>query len=92
MGGKNRVVWFDNRGGNLRRWVYTELQLALLAVVDGQSLHQQGSEAGTSSTTERVEYEETLQTGAVIGNATNFVQNLINELLSDCVVATGIIV
>ena len=32
--GKNRVVWLNNRCCDLRSWVDTELQLALLAVVD----------------------------------------------------------
>jgi hypothetical protein len=63
-----------------------------LAVVDRQTLHQQGAESGTSSTAERVENEETLQTRAVVGNAADLVEDLVNELLSDRVVATGVVV
>jgi hypothetical protein len=92
VGGEDGVVWLDDRGGDLRRRVDTELELALLAVVDGQTLHQQGTETGTCSSTEGVENEETLQTGAVVGNTADLVEDLVNELLSDRVVATGVVV
>jgi len=90
--GQNGVVRLDDRGGDLRRRVHTELQLALLAVIDRQTLHQEGTETGSSSTTEGVENEETLQSGAVVGHTADLVQDLVNELLSDSVVATSIVV
>lgn len=89
---ENGVVGLDNRGGDLRRRVDTELELALLAVVNGQTLHQEGTEAGTCSTTEGVEDEETLQTGAVVGDAADLIQDLVDKLLTDCVVTTGVVV
>jgi hypothetical protein len=39
-----------------------------------------------------VEDEETLQARAVVGNAADLVQDLVDELLSDGVVATGVVV
>ncbi len=39
-----------------------ELQLGLLAVLQGQAFHQEGREPRTSSSTERVEDQESLQT------------------------------
>ena len=39
-----------------------------------------------------MEDKETLKTRAVVGNLTNLVQNLINQLLSDRVVTTSIVV
>jgi hypothetical protein len=92
VGGEDGVVWLDDRSGDLGCWVDTELELALLAIVDGQTLHQQGTETRTSSTTKGVEDEETLQTRAVVGNAADLVEDLVNELLSDRVVATGVVV
>lgn len=86
------VVRLDNGGGNLRRRVDTELELALLAVVDGQTLHQEGTKTGTCSTTEGVEDEETLQTRAVVGDTADLVQDLVDELLADCVVTAGVVV
>lgn len=92
VSGKDGVVGLDDRGGDLRRRVDTELELALLAIVDGQTLHQEGTETGTCSTTEGVEDEETLQTRAVVSDAADLVQDLVDELLSDCVVTTGVVV
>ena len=89
---ENRVVRLDDRGGDLRRRVNTELELALLAIVDGQTLHQKSTETRTCTTTEGVENKETLQTRAVVGDTTDLIQDLVNELLSDCVVTTGIVV
>ena len=89
---EDRVVRLDNGGGNLGCRVDTELKLALLAVVDGQTLHQKGTKTGTCSTTEGVENKETLQTRAVVGNTADLIQDLVDELLSDCVVTTGVVV
>jgi hypothetical protein len=92
VGGEDGVVGLDNGGGDLRGRVDTELELALLAVVDGQTLHQQGTETGTGSSAEGVEDEEALQTRAVVGNAADLIQDLVDELLSDGVVATGVVI
>lgn len=89
---ENRVIWLDNRCGGLGSGVNAELQLALLAIVDGETLHQESSKTGSSSTTERVEDQETLETRAVIRNAANSVKNLINQLLANSVMATSIVV
>jgi hypothetical protein len=89
---ENGVVGLDNGGGDLRRRVDTELELALLAVVDGQTLHKEGTETGTCSTTEGVEDKETLQTRAVVGDTADLIQDLVDELLADCVVTTGVVV
>ena len=39
-----------------------------------------------------MEDEETLETGAVVGDMANFVHNLINQFLSDSVMAASIVV
>lgn len=92
VGGENRVVRLDNRGGGLGSRVDAELELALLAVVDGEALHEESTKAGTGTTTEGVEDEESLKTNAVVGNTTNLVEDAINELLANRVVTTGIVV
>jgi hypothetical protein len=92
VSGQDRVVWLDNGGSSLRSWVDTELQLDLLTEVDRQTLHEESTETRSSSTTKRVEYKETLETRAIIGNTANLVQNLVNQLLADSVVTTSIIV
>jgi hypothetical protein len=92
VGRKDRVIGLNNRGRGLGSWVNTELQLDLLAEVNRQTFHKKSTKTGSSSATERVEDEETLETRAVIGNMANFVQNLVNQLLPNSVVATSIVV
>jgi hypothetical protein len=92
VGSKDGVVRLNNGGSGLGSWVNAEFQLNLLAEVNRQTLHKKSTETRSSSTTEGVEDEEALETRAVIGNTANFVQNLINQLLSDSVVTTGIVV
>ena len=45
VSGQDGVVWFNDGCGHLRRGVYRELQLGLLAVVHGEALHQERGEA-----------------------------------------------
>lgn len=66
MGGENRVVGLNHRGRDLRCRVDGELQLALLSIVDGQSLKEESSKSRTGTTTKRVEDQETLQRSAVV--------------------------
>jgi hypothetical protein len=92
VGGKDGVVWLNNGGGGLRSWVDTELELALLSVVNGETLHEKSTKTRTGSTTEGVEDEETLETRTVVGNTSDLVQDLVNQLLSDGVVTTSVVV
>lgn len=92
MGGEDGVVRLDNRGGGLGSGINAELELALLAVVDGEALHEKSTETGTGTTTEGVENEEALETNAVVGNAADLVEDAVNELLANSVVATGVVV
>jgi hypothetical protein len=92
VGGQNGVIWLDNRGCGLGSWVDAELQLDLLAKVDGETLHEKSTESRTSSTTEGVEDKESLETRAVIGNTANLVQNLVNQLLANSIVTTSVVV
>ena len=92
VGGEDRVVGLNNGGGVLRSRVDAEFQLGLLAVVNGQTLHQESTKTGTGTTTEGVEDQETLETGAVVGNTADLVEDLVDHLLADGVVTTGIVV
>ena len=92
VGREDGVVRLNNRGGDLRGRVDTEFQLALLAVVDGETLHQQGTEARAGTTTEAVEDEEALEARAVVRHTPDLVEHLVDELLADGVVATSVVV
>ena len=61
VGGEDGVVWLDDGGGDLWGGVDGEFELGLLAVVNGETLHQEGGETGTGTATEGVEDEETLK-------------------------------
>lgn len=64
--GENSVVRLDDGSGNTGRRVNGKLELALLAVVGREALEEQSTEAGASTTTERVENQEALEGGAVV--------------------------
>ena len=66
VGGEDGVVWLNNGGGNLWGWVDGESELGLLSVIDREALHQERSEPGAGSTTERVENQEPLENKEVI--------------------------
>ena len=86
------VVWLNNSGGDLGSWVDGELELGLLAVVDRQTLHQEGCEAGARTTTEGVEDEEALETSALVSKLADAVKDEVNNLLANGVVTTGVVV
>ena len=69
-----------------------ELELGLLAVVDGEPLHEEGGEPGSSSSTEGVEDKESLESSALVSQLPDPVQHKVDNLLSDGVVAPGVVV
>ena len=92
MGGQDGVVWFNNGGGNLWSWVDGELELGFLAVVNAQPFHKEGGEAGAGTSTEGVEDEESLETGTLVSQLPDSVQNKVDDFLTDGVVTTGVVV
>ena len=73
-------------------WVHREFQLGLFAVIHTQTLKEQGSESRTSSSTKGVKDQESLETGAVVCELADSVQDQVDNLLSDGVVTTRIVV
>ena len=67
VGGQDAVVGLDDSSRHLWGGVDGELKLGLLAIVNGEALHQQGGEARASTTTEGMEDQESLKSRAVIG-------------------------
>lgn len=84
------VVRLDDGARQLGRGVHAELELRLLAVVVGQALHEESTETRASSTAERVENEEALETVTVVRQTADFVHDGVNELLADSVVAASV--
>ena len=92
VSGQDRVVWLNNSGGDLGRRVDGETKLGLLAVINGKSLEEEGTETGSGTTTDSVVDEETLETSALIGELSDTVEAKINNLFSDGVMTTGEVV
>lgn len=63
---EDSVVWLYHGGRDAGCRVHGELELALLAIVGRETLEEQGTEAGSCTTTKRVEDEETLERRAVV--------------------------
>ena len=92
VGGEHGVVGLDDRGGHLGGGVDGETELGLLAVVDGESLEEEGSESGSGTSTDGVEDEESLETSALIGELSDSVEAEINDFLTNGVMSSGEVV
>lgn len=66
VGRQNGVVRLNDGGGHARCRVDGKLELALLSVLGGQALEEEGAETRASTTTKGVEDQETLQGAAVV--------------------------
>lgn len=66
VGAENSIVGFNDGGADPRSRVHSKFKLALFAVVRRETLEEEGAKAGSGTTAERVEDQESLETGAVI--------------------------
>ena len=92
VGGKDRVVRFDDGGRNLGRWRNGKGKLGLAAIIDAQTFKKERTKTGTSTSTSGVENEETLKAGTVICKLADAVQDGIDKFFTDSVVTTGIVI
>merc|ERR1712100_330630 len=92
VSGENGVVWLNNSGGDLWGWIDGETELGFLTVIDGKSLEEEGTESRSSSTTDGVEDDETLETSALIGKLSDSVEAEINDFLTNGVMSSGEVV
>ena len=90
--GQDRVVWLHDGRGNLRRGVDGELEFRLLAVIDGEALHQERRETGAGATAKRAEDHKPLEAGALVGKFAHAVHHLVNQFFPHRVVSAGIVV
>mmetsp|Transcript_44423 Transcript_44423/g.143308 ORF Transcript_44423/g.143308 Transcript_44423/m.143308 type:complete len:201 (+) Transcript_44423:1042-1644(+) len=89
---EDAVVRLDDGGRDLRRRVDGEGDLGLAAVVDREPLEQEGAQAGAGAAADGVEGEEALQAGAVVGELADAVEDEVDDLLADRVVAACVVV
>jgi hypothetical protein len=90
--GKHVVVRLNDSSRNLRGRGHSEGELGLAAVVDRKTLKEQGAETRSASTTSGVEDHEALKTCALVSELADAVKDKVNDLLSDGVVTTGVVV
>jgi len=92
VSGQDGVVRFNDGSGDLGRGIDGETELGLLAVIDGESFEEEGSETGTSTTTDGVEDHETLETSTVISELSDSVECKVDDFFTNGVVTSGEVV
>lgn len=92
VGGENGVVRLNDGSRNLGRGRDREGKLGLASIVDGETLQKKRSKTGSSTSSSGVEDEESLESSTVISKLSDAIQNKVNNLLSDGVVTTGVVV
>ena len=92
VGRQDGVVGLHDGRRHLGRRIDGELQLGLFAIVDGEALHEKGGESRAGAAPKGVEDEEALEASALVGQLADPVQDEVNDLLADGVVAPGVVV
>jgi len=92
VGGEDGVVWFNNGGRDLWGWIDGETELGFLTVIDGKSFEEKGTKTRSSSTTDGIEDNETLETSALIGKFSNSIEAKIDDFFTNGVVSSGEVV
>mmetsp|Transcript_2757 Transcript_2757/g.8361 ORF Transcript_2757/g.8361 Transcript_2757/m.8361 type:complete len:472 (+) Transcript_2757:1024-2439(+) len=92
VGREDRVVRFDDGVGDLRGRRDTEGELGLAAVVDREAFEDQRAETRAGAAARGVEGEEALEAGAVVRELADAVEDEVDDLLADRVVAAGVVV
>ena len=92
MGRKHTIVGFHDGSGNLGRGRDGETKLGFTTVIHTQAFQQKTSESGSGSSTGSVKDKESLESGTVVGNFADAIEDLIDNLLSNGVVTSGVVV
>merc|ERR1712223_1843109 len=92
VGGQDGVVGLHYGRGHLGSGVDGKLQLGLLAIINREPLHQQRGESGTSSASKGMEDEESLKSSTGVSELPNPVENQVDNLLSDGIVSSSVVV
>ena len=60
-------------------WIHGETELGFLAVVNGKSLKEKGSETGSSSSADGVEDDESLESSALVSELSDSVEAEVDD-------------
>jgi len=92
VGGEDGVVRLNDGSGDLRGREDGETELGFLTIIDGKSLEEEGTETGSSSSTDGVEDEETLETCALIRELSDSIEAEIDDFFTNGVMSSGEVV
>lgn len=92
VGGEDRVVRLNDSSGDLWGWIDSETKLGLLAIVNRETLQEEGAETRTGTTTDGIEDEEALEASAIVGKLADSVEAEVDNFLTNGVVTTGKVV
>jgi len=73
-------------------WIDGETEFGFLTVINGKSLEEEGTETGSSTTTDSVEDEETLETSTLISKFSDSVETEIDNFFTNGVMSSGEVV
>ena len=90
MCGEHRVVRLNHRGRQLWCRIHAELELRFLAIICGETLEKEGTEARAGTATEGVENKEALEASAVVRESTYLVHRWVDKFFPDSIVAACI--
>jgi hypothetical protein len=76
----------------LGRWIDREFEFGLFAVINAESFHEKTGESRSGAAPERMEHQKALESGALVCELTQTVQDDINDLFADGVVTASVIV
>jgi len=92
VSGKDGVVWFNNSSGDLWGWIDSETEFGFLTIIDRKSFEKERSETRSSTTTDGVEYEETLETSTLISKFSDSVKTEIDNFFTNGVMSSSEVV
>jgi hypothetical protein len=92
VGSEDSVVRLNDSSRDLRRRIDGETELRLLTIVDWESFEKEGTKTWTSTTTDSVEDEETLETSTLIGKLSDSVKTEVDNFFTNGVVTTSKVV
>jgi len=92
VSGEYSIVRLNNGGGDLRRRSNGETHLGLTAEINSKALEKKRSETRSSSSSSGVEDEESLKSVTVVTHLADLINNSVDNILSNGVVTTGVVI
>jgi hypothetical protein len=89
---EDRVVGLNDGSRDLGRRRNRKGELGLASIVDRKTLQEKRSETRSGSSARGVKDEESLETRAAVGELTDAIENEVDNLLSNGVMASGVVV